>query len=408
MSNNKMKDVIILGGGVFGFSIAYHLSKEGIPSQVIEMDSIGAKASGKSDGMMPDPLFSFFYAGCELCAGGIKKVMVPIMTENYHRLQQFHVQITEETGLDVQHANSQFLTCALSEIEEKGINMIASEARKEGFEVNLISGDEAKEIEPALTQDIRVAVLMRVSQIEPYRFTLALAQGAEKLGASIRLVQATGFRRDGNKVTSVILSTGDEVAAEKIVIAMGPWSAQAASWLGLKLPVTPFRAETLKIEATKLPTQQMAFVPPTEKEWPHIYMVVSPRVDGSLYVGYTEDRPEDWDDNRPETWTDITSAEMRDLMIEHAIRFVPLLKDAMLVEHRAAVLANPPGEGIVLGPVPQFENVYMATVGDNGMSVSLEVGRIMTDLIVGGERAKQALEAVKAISPAKFISSHKN
>lgn len=404
MSNNKINDVVILGGGIFGFSIAYHLSKEGISSQVIEMDSIGAKASGKSDGMIPDPLFSFFYAGIEFCPGGFKKVMVPFMAENYHRMQLFHLQITEETGLDVQHANSQFLTCALSEIEEKGINMLASEARKEGFEVNLISGEEARELEPTVTPDIRAAVLMRVSQIEPYRFTLAMAQGAEKLGAGIRLGQATGFRREGDKVTSVTLSTGDEVGAEKFVIAMGPWSAQAVSWLGLKLPVTPFRAETLKMEAPKLPTQQMAFMPPTEKEWPHIYMVVSPRVDGSLYMGYTEDRPEDWDDNRPETWTDIPSAEMRDLMMEHAIRFVPFLEDALLVEHRAAVLANPPGEGIVLGPVLQFDNVYMATVGDNGMCVSLEVGRIITDLIVGGDRAKQALETVKEIRPAKFIS----
>ena len=92
----------------------------------------------------------------------------------------------------------------------------------------------------------------------------------------------------------------------------------------------------------------------------------------------------------------------------HAVRFVPILEDAMLVEHRAAVLANPPGDGIVIGPLPKWENVYMVTVGDIGICVNLEVGRIITDLIVGGDRAKRAVEEVESVSPGRFMSfSHK-
>jgi len=156
--------------------------------------------------------------------------------------------------------------------------------------------------------------------------------------------------------------------------------------------------------APKRPQYQLGFRLPAVNEWPHVYMLVSPRVDGTMLVGYTEDRTETWDDSRPETWIDSPTAEMRDIMIEQALRFVPILEDARLVEHRAAVLGYPPAEGMVIGPVLKWENVYMAMVGDNGIAISPAVGRIMADLIVGGDRAKKAIEEVKSVSPGRFMS----
>ena len=82
MPTKKVEEVVILGGGVFGFSIAYHLAKEGIPSQVIEMDAIGAKASGKADGMIGGAVGMFFYAG------GAMRSMLPLGEESYRRLKQ--------------------------------------------------------------------------------------------------------------------------------------------------------------------------------------------------------------------------------------------------------------------------------------------------------------------------------
>jgi glycine/D-amino acid oxidase-like deaminating enzyme len=90
--------------------------------------------------------------------------------------------------------------------------------------------------------------------------------------------------------------------------------------------------------------------------------------------------------------------------VEYAVRFVPVLENAMLVEQRAAVLGYPPAGRMVMGPVPEWKNVYIAMVGDGGTGLSPVVGRIMTDLIVGGDRARKAIEEVKSISPAKFVS----
>lgn len=81
MPARKREDVVILGGGVFGCSLAYHLAKEGIYPLLIEMDSIGAKASGKAAGLLFDDVGSFFVAGSELCAGGRKRLLVPFMIQ---------------------------------------------------------------------------------------------------------------------------------------------------------------------------------------------------------------------------------------------------------------------------------------------------------------------------------------
>ena len=398
MSAKKVEDVVILGGGVLGFSIAYHLAKEGIRSQVIEMDSIGARASGKSDGMIGGAVGMFFYTG------GDMRSMLPFGRESYRWFQQLYLELKEKTGLEIQYAVCSFLHCALSEEEEKAFPLIASEARSEGLDVKWISGDEARSLEHVLTSEVRGALLGECAQVEPYRYTLALAQEAESLGASIKYAQAVGFRCNRNRVTAIKLSTGRDITAGTIVIAMGPWSRQAASWLGIRLPVNTVRAQTLKMVAPKHPKYQLTFTPPAVGEWPRVFMIVSPRVDGTLLVGYTEDITETWDDSRPETWSDSPSAEMRDIIVEHAVRFVPVLENAMLVEQRAAVLGYPPAGRMVMGPVPEWKNVYIAMVGDGGTGLSPVVGRIMTDLIVGGDRARKAIEEVKSISPAKFVS----
>ena len=406
MLDKKSAEVVILGGGVFGFSTAYHLAKEGILSQVIEVDSIGAKASGKADGMTPDALGNFFYGGSSYAEGGAKPIFVPLGGESYRRFPQLHSELKEETGVDFQFASGPQLNCALSEEEEKVIKGMTAEAREAGFEVEWISGDEARAMENTLSEEVRGAVLNDSGQVEPYRYTLALAQGAEKMGVNIKYAEAVGFRWEKNRVTSVILSNGSEISAGVVVIAMGPWSGQAVSWLRLKLPVNTLRAQTLKLMSSKCPQYQLNFKPVMASEWPHVYMLISPRVDGTMLVGYTEDRTGTWDDNRPETWIDSPSAEMKDIMMEQAVRFVPILEEAKLVEQRAAVLGPPPAEGMVIGPVPEWTNVYMAMIGDNGITVSPAVGRIMTDLIVGGERSKKAMEEVKTVIPGRFIKPH--
>jgi len=401
MSDNGAEDVVILGGGTLGFSIAYHLSKEGINSQVIEMDSIAAKASGASDGIITNPKMTALYWK------GARRLSAPVVEESSRSHQRLQLELKEETGLDVQYGQSLYLECALSEEEAKNLKGLALSANNEGFnDVKFISGDEARALENTLSAEIQGAVLLECGHVEPYRYTLALAQASEKRGASIRYGQAVGFRTVKNRVTSVILGTGTEVVTGTVVIAMGPWSGQAVSWLGLRLPLYTFRAHTLKLRAPKIPKLHLGAHPPPVPPAMKFINLISPRTDGTLMAGYTEDRTETWDDEHPETWSELPLEKMKDLMIEQIVRMVPVLEDAVVVENRAAAMPYPCDQGLIIGPVPKWNNVYIAVVGDGGLTRSPAAGRIITDLIVGGERAKETIEKVKSmeISPGEYIS----
>jgi len=404
MPMKETADVVIIGGGVIGFSIAYNLVKEGVDCLVIEADAIGAKASGKADGMIPDAVGGFLYAGSSYCAGGLKQLLLPLMVEGFHRFEQLHLELKDETSIDIQHANLPFFNCALSEEEETILSHIASDATKQGLDIQWITGDEVRRLDDTLCSEVRAAIVNNCRQVEPYRYTLALAQASENRGATIKYGQAIGFGYEHNEVTSVILSSSRSIATGTVIIAMGPWSIQALSWLGLAIPSISLRGQTLKLKAAVRPLYQMAYVPVTKDEWPHIHNLISPRVDGSILVGYVEDRTSSWDNMHPETWTDSPSIEIRDLILEHAVRFVPALNNATLIEHRAAILGNPSKEGLIIGPLPEAKNVFLATVGDNGIVISPIVGEIVTDMVLGGQRAKKALQSVELLQPSRFIS----
>lgn len=403
MSIEKTPDIIILGGGILGFTTAYHLAKEGIISQVIEMDSIAAKASGKAGGHIPDAAGNYFYAVCSSYTEGSTDLMVPLGEESYLRFQTLHQELREETGLNILFGIRQQLECALTEKDEKLLKKIAFDAMNQNIrDVKWISGDEVRALDNRVTAEALGAAVTNCAQVEPYRYTLALAQGAERMGVEIKYARAVGFRRQRNKVTAVVLSSGREVSAGTFVIAMGPWNIEALSWLGLKLPMVACRAHMLKLVAPRYPDYIISFRPPLINEWPHVYSIVSPRFDDNMYVGYTEDRTESWDDNRPETWVDFPSMEMQTIMLGNALRLYPALEDASLVEHRAAVLGFP-RQWMITGPVPDWDNVYMTMLGDNGIAVSPSVGRIMTNLIIGGERRGKTLKEIESISPVKFL-----
>jgi len=377
--------VVILGGGVIGFSIAYSLAKEGISSQVIEMDSIASLS--------------------DVWSAGIP--ILPLIAESIERFQTLPLELQEETGLDVRYGEMGAFFCAFSEEEEKVMKGMVSEARDRGYEVTWLSGNEVRAEDNLVSPEVRGAAFTAYGQIDAYRYTLALAQGAEKLGYSIRLTEAIGFRHEKNRVTSVILSGGGEVAAEKVVIAMGPWSSRAGSWLSVKIPLKVIRGQAAKLQPPKLPRHDAGF-PVPDSEWPgkapgRLMMYESSRVDGSVLAGYSEDWPETWDDNHPETWEDTSTQELVETMITGAVRLHPTLEDATLVEARHGLLGYPPDEWPVIGSLPGWDNVYVATgLGTIGVALSPATGRITTDLILGGERAKKAAEDAKLFRPDRF------
>jgi glycine/D-amino acid oxidase-like deaminating enzyme len=191
--------VLICGGGVIGAAAAYFLARRGAAVTLIERTGVGCAASGRSGGFL----------ALDWCDG---TALAPLARRSF-----------------ALHAD---LAAALP--EDWGYRRMDSFAGVSGEALRGAGGGP-----PGWLSD-RVAIRQRLgspdttAQIDPARFTGALVRAAEREGATLRLGRVTGLLRDtgGTRVAGVLVD-GEAVTGDAVVIAMGPWSIEAAAWAPL-------------------------------------------------------------------------------------------------------------------------------------------------------------------------------
>ena len=396
----SQKEVVIIGAGVIGCSIAYHLAQQGIPSQIIERDSIAARASGKSwavftypprfvglEGEPQELLFS-------MPVGSVKP-WLDLFWLGYYRLPDIALDLQERGGIDIGYGELPWIKVALSENDEKHLKESLSFQKSQGYyEGYWIEENDLRNIYPDINPIARGGVVLPYLQVEPYRYTLGLAQAAEKMGVNIRQGEVVGFQRQGSKVTSVTLATGTEVKADVFVLAMGPWSGQGTSRLGKELPILINREQCLRMQVPKQ-------LPPYGLNTPDAQTII-PKVNGDVILGHAglADLQTSFD-------VSLTTEEAKMTLVNDAIELLPTLNDAELVEQRGDFECwSPPPNRIqpVLGRLPEWENAYIATrFGTLGMMLSLGAGRIMADLIIADGRIPERVKTMmEVLSPSKL------
>jgi len=376
-------NVVIIGGGVTGCSIAYHLAKHGVVSQIIERDAIASQASGKAWGCVSSPAsILLFYEGHRTPKGSMRPCL-SFFVEGLRRFPQLAQELREEGGLDIGYGELHPIRVIFQENEGKYLRERVSELNKEGFEASWIDGKDVRARFPSINPTIFGGVFLPGHQVESYRYVLALLQAAEAKGVSIKQGEAVGFRHQGSKVTGVTLTSG-EVKADVFVLATGPWTGQGTSWLGKKLPMTVTREHCLRIRAPqRLPSYRLY----------SSEVAIVPKVDGTVILG-----PIIYD--VVTGFEDMPTEDARLKTMEDAVSLMPNLKEAELIEHSAGIECWQPGGGLpMLGRLPAWDNVYLATwTGPFGIQWSPAVGRIMADLIVNGKNAE-----AEPFDPAKNV-----
>ena len=400
------KNVVIIGAGVLGCSTAYHLAKQGVPSQIIEMDAIAAKASGRAWAVLST------YISIELCEGMGKPVVGPrtapayrrFMDETFKRMPQVARDLKEEGGIDIEYMELPALYVVFLESEEKFMKERMRELRREGGVISWLAADELRDIFPDLHPAARGAVYFAGGKLEPYKYTLALAQAAERKGASIKLGEAVGFRCEGTRVTAVTLATGAEVEADEVVLAMGPWLGKGTSWLGKEIDIKPNKLESLKLETPepfppyRLMAGEIAILRQPDGtvllgEGPMAEEMGVPTADGGVKTGFTF--PFDW---QPE-FDDSPTERLKERYTEAAVIVLPRMEEAKLVEQRAGLLAMLPKHALLtLGRLPGWDNVYV-TGAETAVMYSLTVGRLMAELIIKGRTE----EDIEVLDPARLF-----
>ena len=358
-----MPDILVVGGGVIGLSLAYELASNGARVSVIDRGQFGREASWAGAGILPpaaatpqaDP-----YAELHRISG-----------ELYPR---WSAQLREETGVDNGYRRCGGIYLAADESDEAELRMCAAQWRKDGIHVEPIDAAGLAESEPALAagrsgKTLKAAWRLRdEAQVRNPRHLKALMLACARRGVDLQPgVAVEGFRTAGSRVTHAITLQGD-LAFDRLCITSGPWSKALLRPLGIDVALRPVRGQMVLLTSPRPLLRSIVNVGPR-------YLV--PRPDGRILVGSTEE--DAGFDKR-------TTAEAVAGLIRFAVDLAPPL-GGLSIEQCWAGLRPSSHDGVpYLGRAPAFDNAFVAAGHfRQGLSLSPGTAVVMSRLMLGAD-----------------------
>jgi glycine/D-amino acid oxidase-like deaminating enzyme len=239
--------VLIVGAGVIGTSIAYHLAARGAGVVVLERKGVACAASGKSGGFLAR----------DWCDGTPLKALA-------RRSFALHAELAGSLKGDW------------------GYRRMTTYAGEVGRSPALPLGAEPGWVSPDVAIAGQIGSAATTAQVQPAAFTTGMMRAAEAWGAVVRLGEAEGLLRRGGDVVGVLFDV-DALEADAVVIAMGPWSILAAKWLPLP-PVFGLKGHSLVFQTDALIPPEALFLEYAEPGGSMLTPEVFPRADGTTYV----------------------------------------------------------------------------------------------------------------------------
>ncbi len=357
--------VVVIGGGITGCSIAYHLAKA-VWSDVLLLEK-GELTSGST---------------CH--AAGLVTMFNPSPT--MMRFRRYSIDLYRELGV-FETVGS--LRLASSREQYMELQRGVSRARGIGLDVELISADEAVELMPAIGRESLYGAVYVPGDghLDPHTATHAVADAARALGATIRTgVRVTGIELSPRREVTAVLTDRGRIEAEAVVNAAGIWAPRVAAMVGAFVPSTPVDHQHIALKAvpgSELPRDVPCFRDPDN------LVYGKSEAGGVLFGGYEPDPVARWIDGVP--WDHggrslpPDMGRFEQLLLGAARRF-PFLEQAEIVKLVCHPDAMTPDANPLLGPMPGIRGFWMAAgLSLNGFGGAGGIGRTLAQWIVDGE-----------------------
>jgi sarcosine oxidase subunit beta len=352
---NTAADVVIVGGGIQGLSLAYHLARLGLNDVcLVEMNSLGSGSSGRSAAIIG---YAFQTESC-----------LPLSQWSFSAYARFH----EELGADPGYVP---IGCLLLASADRS-SMLRERyqlLRRLGINSKLTDRQAILALTPALNlEDIEVGLYnAREGCIDPHSIMMAYARQARRLGvACVEGVEAIGLQARGGRVVGVDTTSG-AIATGCVVNAAGFRARQVAAWAGLELPITNLKRHIFFTGPVPAYRDSIPFTYEVDPAW---YM----RREGpGLLIGmgavqsYEEDPQVDW--------------SFLDTVIEHSLYRAPALETATVQSGWAGFRPATPDDDPILGPVSHLEGFFCdCGWGGHGIMNAPAAGRALAEWIAHG------------------------
>jgi glycine cleavage system T protein len=363
-----MKDqarVVVIGGGIFGVNIAYHLAKIGWTDVIlVEKGEIASGATAHAAGLVTQFATS----------------------ETLMQFRKYSIELYSELGL-FRHVGS--LRVASSEAQFKELQRSVSRAKAIGMQVEIISPAEALQIMPSLSpKDLYGAIyLPRDGHLDPYITTTTMARHVREMGCTIYTgVRVTGIELSPKGEVARVITDHGPIKTELVVNAAGIWGPRVAAMAGLNIPSTPIDHQHVALKA--VPGQEFTHDTPCLRD-PDNLVYMREEAGGLVIGGYEPNTVARWVDGVP--WEHGGMALPGDFdrfeqLMEGAIRRIPFLDRAEIISLVCHPGAYTPDSQPMIGPMAGVRGYWVAAgCSLSGFGAAGGVGRTLAEWISTSE-----------------------
>jgi len=373
----KHAEVVIIGGGVIGASIAYHLGKRGMGQVILlEKEALGAGSTGR-------------------CLGGIRyqfstEIHVRFSLESFSFFRDFR----EELGVDPEFKRIGYFFLATSARSQKVLQENYLLLQRFGILVELLSAEEIQQRWPQLqvSDVLWGSYCGEEGYAGPHEVLMGYIKGAQRAGCRIyEGIEAVGIMIEKGRVTGVDTREG-KISCGWVVNAAGPYASSVGAMAGIEIPVTPIRRQVFTTSPYHRIPGTIPLVIDLERGW-----YIRREGEGFLLAG-----PQD---EKPSYNTALDSGlGAKSWAAENALYRIPALEEMEINGGWAGLYEISPDQHAILGEAPGLKGFLCANgFSGHGFMHSPLAGRLISELICDG---RTSTLDISALSLTRFSAGH--
>ncbi len=375
-------DVIIIGGGFLGLSTAYQLAKAGVRILLLEAGDIGSGSSGACSGR------------AQVCEGHLDPLNLSLIRDGIKK----HETLEEELGYEYEWRRVGLLALLRNEKYWQHWQERASILTSAGIPTEVIDRASLQKIEPNMnTNGILGAAYSLEGMLNPLKFTRAYALAAARYGAKIQGNSAViGMEVQGRQVTAV-KTVGGTFYGDKVAVMTGAWISVVTRMAGVELPIHSTHAESMISESIP----RMIY---NNVDFSDGYEIIHGK-SNAVTLGV---HPE------PNGTLNISEALIQTDKLHHGvgawgisaiskalIKLFPFLEKVRIMRGWGRPTSFTPDEEPLVGWLPQFDNMYIATSLMQTITTVPQVSEWMA-VSIQGQTPPVSLDMY---SPARFFNA---